>query len=75
MYFIRTHYKILAQHLNDDFISKLQQKSMAQEDDIKNFVHFVTHFNHNYKYTQQDLIQFNLLLEKLKIHYGASTKQ
>ena len=74
MHYIRTEYKILTQHLNDEFISKLQRKSMAKEDDIKNFVHFVSHFNTNYNYTQQDLIHFNLLLEKLHIHYGKSGK-
>src|SRR5690606_40060151 len=58
LHYIRTEYKILTQHLNDDFISKLQQKTMANEDDIKNFVHFINHFNTNYNYTQQDLIHF-----------------
>lgn len=74
LHYIRTEYKILTQHLNDDFINKLQQKTMANEDDIKNFVHFINHFNTNYNYTQQDLIHFNLLLEKLHIHYGKSGK-
>lgn len=74
LYYIRTEYRISTNDLNTDFISKLQQKTLANEEDIKKFVHFINHFNNNYKYTQQDLIHFYLLLEKLNIHYGKSGK-
>jgi len=74
LYFIRTEWKIITQDLNQDFKTKLQQKSLANTADIDQFVNFITNFNIDTKYSQADLIQFNQLLEKLHINYGKSRK-
>lgn len=74
MYFIRTEWKINTQELNQDFKSKLQQKSLANIADIDQFINFIISFNTDKKYSQTDLIQFNQLLEKLHINYGKSRK-
>lgn len=74
LYFIRTEWKIITQDLNQDFKTKLQQKSLANTADIDLFVNFISNFNIDTKYSQADLIQFNQLLEKLHINYGKSRK-
>lgn len=74
LYFIRTEWKIISQDLNQDFKTKLQQKSLANTADIDQFINFITSFNTDRKYSQTDLIQFNQLLEKLHINYGKSRK-
>jgi len=74
LYYIRTEWKIITQDLNQDFKTKLQQKSLANTTDIDQFVNFITNFNIAKTYSQTDLIQFNQLLEKLHINYGKSRK-
>ena len=74
LYFIRTEWKINTQDLNQDFKTKLQQKSLANTADIDQFINFISSFNTDRKYSQTDLIQFNQLLEKLHINYGKSRK-
>ena len=74
LYFIRNNLKISTQKIDTDFKEKLQQKTLASTSDIDAFVQFVQTFNIQQKYTQQQLIQFNQLLEKLKINYGKFRK-
>lgn len=74
LYFIRNNLKIPTQNIDTDFKEKLQQKTLANSYDIDAFVKFIQTFNVQQKYTQQQLIQFNQLLEKLKINYGKYRK-
>lgn len=74
LHFIRNNLKISTQKIDTDFKEKLQQKTLASTSDIDAFVQFVQTFNIQQKYTQQQLIQFNQLLEKLKINYGKFRK-
>lgn len=74
LYFIRNDWKIPTQNLDNDFKERLQQKTVALTSEIDEFVHFVKSFNSNQTYTQQQLIQFNQLMEKLNINYGKFRK-
>ncbi len=74
LHFIRTEWKIVTQDINEDFKTKLQQKSLANSADINQFVNFITNFNAQKTYSQTDLIEFNQLLQKINIKYGKSRK-
>jgi len=74
LHYIRTNYKIATENIDQDFIEKLQQKTLANTDDITEFVTFIKSFNDKNKYTQNDVLNFNKLLEKLNINYGKSRK-
>ena len=74
LYYIRAEWHIATQDITNDFKEKLKQKSLASDLDVNQFIHFITNFNSTKKYSQNDLILFNQLLEKLNIYYGKPRK-
>lgn len=74
LYFIRSEWHIPTQNIDEEFKKRLQQKTQAEDRIIKEFIHFIHHFDVQHKYSQNDLLHFNQLLEKLKIDYGTFRK-
>lgn len=71
---IRVEWHIPTQQMDEDFKKRLQQKSLASEETINDFVSFITHFDLKHNYSQSDLIRFNELVEKINIYYGKYRK-
>lgn len=71
---IRIEWHIPTQQMDEDFKKRLQQKSLASEETINDFVSFITHFDLKHNYSQTDLIRFNELVEKINIYYGKYRK-
>jgi len=71
---IRVEWHIPTQQMDEDFKKRLQQKSLASEETINDFVNFITHFDLKHNYSQTDLIRFNELVEKINIYYGKYRK-
>ena len=71
---IRVEWHIPTQQMDEDFKKRLQQKSLASEETINDFVNFITHFDLKHNYSQSDLIRFNELIEKINIYYGKYRK-
>lgn len=74
LYFIRSEWHIPTQTIDEEFRKRLQQKTQAEEQIIKEFTDFIHHFDLQRKYSQNDLLHFNQLLEKLNIDYGTFRK-
>lgn len=71
---IRVEWHIPTQQMDEDFKKRLQQKSLASEEIINDFVSFIIHFDLKHNYSQSDLIRFNELVEKINIYYGKYRK-